>query len=112
MVHGLSTVVAGIKDHAIALGQPFGSCDLGGCGEHVSEQRGMLLTGFGQRGDVFTRDNQDVNRRLRMDVSKGVALVILVNGGRGDAPVNDFAKKTTHGAISLQEYALMEACPI
>jgi hypothetical protein len=47
-----------------------------------------------------------------MDVSKGVALVILVNGGRGDAPVNDFAKKTTHGAISLQEYALMEACPI
>jgi hypothetical protein len=44
-----------------------------------------------------------MHRRLRVKVREGIALLILVDGGGGDASVNDLAKEATHGAFSVQE---------
>jgi hypothetical protein len=40
---------------------------------------------------------------LRMEVRESVALLVLVDGGGGDASVNDLAKEATHGETSVQE---------
>jgi hypothetical protein len=71
--------------------------------EQMSEQCGVFFAGFGKRSQMFTRDNQDVNRRLGMDIGEGVAFVILVNGSRRDASFDDPAEKAAHNRISVQE---------
>src|ERR1039458_5141806 len=38
-----------------------------------------------------------------MNVRKGVALVVLVDGGGGNASINDLAKEATHSGNSVQE---------
>jgi hypothetical protein len=42
-----------------------------------------------------------------MNVGKGITLVVLVDGGGGNASVNDFAKKAAHGETSVQERQLV-----
>lgn len=54
---------------------------------------------------MLSRDDEDVHWRLRMNVSKGVTLVVLVDGRGGNASFNDFAEETAHDEISVQEGA-------
>ena len=103
MVDGLAAVFAGVKDDAVASGEVFLASDFG-CGpEQVSEEGGMVRTGFGERDDVLARHDEDVHGRLGRNISEGVALVVLKNGRGGNASFNDFAEETAHDGTSVQE---------
>lgn len=45
-----------------------------------------------------------VDRGRRIDVGEGVAIVVLVDRGGGNATVNDFAKETTHSIIPFNKF--------
>jgi hypothetical protein len=40
---------------------------------------------------------------LGVDVGKGVAELVLVDGSGGNGSFNDFAEETTHSGTSVQE---------
>lgn len=103
VIHGLATVAAGADDGAISVVQALGSRDLGRCPEQVAEKCLVFGSGVGQRGDVFAGNDQDVGRRFGIDVEEGIALIILINGGRWDGAVGDAAKEAVHTGNSVQE---------
>ena len=106
MIDGLAAVGAGVDDHAIAVGEAFGTCDFG-CGpEEMAEEFFVVGVGFGEGDDVLAGGDEDVDRGLRMDVGEGVALAVLVDGGGGDGAVDDLAEEAGHGVISVQQWRL------
>src|ERR1700733_6421382 len=44
-----------------------------------------------------------MNGRLRMNIRKGVAFVILVNSSRRNGAIDDLAEKAAHNRTSVQE---------
>ena len=50
---------------------------------------------------MFARNDQHVHGRLRMEVGKGVHLIILVDGRGWNLAFNDFAKDAAHGDPSV-----------
>jgi hypothetical protein len=103
MIDGLAAVFARVDDDAVALGEIFLAGDFCRSPEQVSEKRGVMRPGFGERDDVFARHNQDVDRSFGPDISEGVAFVVLKNRRGGDASFNDFAEEAVHDGISVQE---------
>jgi hypothetical protein len=103
MGDGLAAIFASVNDHAITLVEILGAGDAGGGPEQVAEQRCVVPAGFDHGDNVLARRDKDVDRRLWVDVRKGVAKLILIDGGGGDAPLNDHAKEATHSGFSLQE---------
>lgn len=96
MVDGLSAIFAGVDYGAIALCQPFGACYFGSCPVKMTDQSIVLLISVGNRRNMLARNNKDVYGRLRVDVGKGVALVVLVDGFGRNTSIDDLAKETTH----------------
>ena len=103
MIDGLAAVFARVDDDAVALGEIFLAGDFCRSPEQVSEERGVMRPGFGERDDVFARHNQDVDGSFGPDISEGVAFVVLKNRRGGDASFNDFAEEAAHDGISVQE---------
>jgi hypothetical protein len=103
MVDCLSTVFAGVDHGPIALRQSFGTRDLGGCPMKVADQGAVLLARMCNGLDVLTRNNEDMHRRLRIDVGEGVALVVLVNGLGRNASIDNLAEEAAHFGFSLHE---------
>ncbi len=103
MIDGLAAVCAVVDDHAITLGEAFGTGNFGHGTQQMAKQRLVAFIAIGQRRDVFPRGQQHMHGRLRVDVGKGVAQLVLVNGGGGDASFNDLAEEATHGETSVQE---------
>jgi hypothetical protein len=100
VVHGLAAVFSGVDDSAIALRESLDARDLGSGPMQVAEQRVVLLLCVRNGGDVLSRDDKDVHRRLRLDVGEGVAVLILVDGFGGNTPVDDLAEYAAHGEES------------
>ena len=92
VIHRLAAVVAGVHDYAITGGEFFFARDLCYRPQQMAQQRGVFLARFRERNDVLARHNQQVNRRLRMNVRKGDTFLILVNTSRGNASIDDLAK--------------------
>ena len=67
----------------------------------MAEQRAIAFICVVQRCDVFARRHQHMNGGLRMKVREGVAKLVFVDRGGGDAPVNDLTKKATHSDTSV-----------
>ena len=103
MFDGLAAVLAGVDHDAIALMEVPGAGDFSRDPEQVSEQGAMGPFTLGERGDVFARGHQHMNRSLRTEVGKPVAEFVLIDGGGGDASFNDLAEEATHNANSVQE---------
>ena len=103
MIHGLAAILAGIDHHAVAVGEAFVAGDPRRGPQQVAEQRAVPFGAVSQRRDVLARRDQHMHRRLRVKVREGIALLVLVDGGGGDASINDLAKEATHGAFSVQE---------
>lgn len=107
MIDGLAAVGAGVDHDAITLGQLFRAGDFG-CGAHeVTEQRTIVGIALGKRGDVAARSDEHMHGGCGMNVGEGVTLVVLVDGGGGNASVNDFAKDAAHGETSVQQRQLV-----
>jgi hypothetical protein len=96
MIDGLAAVFARVDHGAIAMREPFGAGNLGGSPVKMADQSVVLFASMGNGCDVLARNDKDVYGRLRIDVGKGVALVVLVDSFGRDTSIDDLAKETTH----------------
>jgi len=103
MIDSLSAFRARIDHHAIAFGQVLRASDFSRGPEQVAEQIGVVFYTFSERDEVFARSYENMDRGLRIDVGKGIAELVLVDGGGGDASFDDPAEETTHDGNSVQE---------
>lgn len=103
MIHRLPAVVAGVDDHAVALAEALVASDLRCSPEKVAEQGGVMCASFGEGDDVLARRDEDVHRRLRIDVGEGIALLVFIDRGGRNTSLDDFAEKATHDGTSVQD---------
>jgi hypothetical protein len=59
-----------------------------------AQQDTVLGSGVEERGDVLSRDDQEVHRSLRIDVVKGHDLIVLVGQFSRNLTTGDLAEKT------------------
>jgi hypothetical protein len=103
VIHGLTTVFAGIDDDAVAFAEAFVARNRGRCVEEVTENVAVLSAGVVERGEVFAGNDENVDGGLRMKIGEGVTQVVLVDGGGGDGAIGDFAKEAGHGVTSRRD---------
>src|SRR5262245_55504905 len=93
--HGLTRVAVGIEDSPVALVGVTVLFRQGGGGSlHGAHERIIMRVEIVERGDVTTRNDQDVQWRLRVDVSDCDELVVLVDEASRDLSRDDLAEKT------------------
>lgn len=80
VIDGLTAVISGIDHRAISLGEALGPCDFRRSPVQVAEQFFVGLLSVSDRGDMFPWNDQNVDRRLGIEIGKSVALVVLVDG--------------------------------
>lgn len=103
---GLAAVVSGVDHGAITLGEALGSGDFSGGPMQMAEKLVMFLFGLGNGGDVLAGNDEDMHRRLRLHIGKGIALIVLVDGSGRDGSIDDLAEDATHSQLkSLQAAA-------
>jgi hypothetical protein len=103
MIHRLAAVFPRVDHHAKAVGKPLLPREIRSNPKQMPEQSAMFFSGLGQRNHVLPRRNQNMRRRLRIDVFEGVAFVVLINRTGRNAPLNDLAKEAAHNGNSVQE---------
>lgn len=75
----------------------------------MAEKKRVLLGCIVQGGDVLAWNDQDVGGRLRMDVSEGNAMLVLMDHGGGNLAIADAAKETVAHAQGGY-YNLISTC--
>jgi len=105
MIDGLAAVGAGVDDDAIAVVESLGAGNIGCYRDEMAEERAMSGIGFGEGNDVLAGRDENMHRGLRVDVSEGVTLVVLVDGLRRNASFDDLAEEAAHGEISLHGWS-------
>jgi hypothetical protein len=103
VIDGLPAVVSRVDHHAVSLGKIVLAGQVRPNPQQVAKQGRVLLACFSQRNKMFAGRDQNVNWRLRIDIGKSVAFVILVDSRRRDASFNDLAEKAAHNGTSVQE---------
>lgn len=103
MIHCLPGIWAAVDDGPIALHEALVSRDLRGRAKKMSNQRSVLGRCVIERGDMLTRNDEDVHGGLRIDISERDALVVFIDRLGRDATIDDFAEEATHDEFSVQE---------
>lgn len=106
---GLPGPGTGVEDDpvAVAVDLLLGG-DPAGLAQHVGGDAGLGGREGGGVGVVDLRDDQDVRRRLRVDVPEGEGRLGLADHGRRDAPRDDLAEQAVrlrfpgHGCASRE----------
>jgi hypothetical protein len=94
---GLACACACIDDGAIAaLGKSLLVSDARRHTQEMAEQRFVPLRSFVERFHVVARDDEHMHGRLRVDVTKSQATLVLVNDVSGNFSRNDLTKETAH----------------
>lgn len=106
MIHGLAAMLGRVDDYAIAPGKPVLAGQVGRDPQKMTEQGRMLLAGVGQGSQMFPGHDQKMDRRLGMDIGKGIASVVLVDGLGRDASFDDPAEDAARHGTSVQELVL------
>ena len=84
-----------VPGHALLLG------DFSGHGKHVTDQLFVFGMDIIDGGDLFGRNDQDMNRRLGLDIAKRRHLLVLVYDVCRYVAVDNFRKERRHGGILL-----------
>ena len=92
VIHGLPPILSRVDHRAVAIGQSLVTRDLRRDQMEMAQQGTVFDGGVFNRSQVRARNNQHVNGRLRIDIREGVALLILVDGLRGNASIDDSAE--------------------
>ena len=80
MQHGLAAKVVTVDDQTITVFGKSLRLGIAGGGEHqLADEGGIRLLECVQRADRSTRDEQDMGRRLRIDIAEGKYFVVLVD---------------------------------
>jgi hypothetical protein len=96
VIDGLSAIFTGINHCPVALGKSLAARNFRRDQVKMPEQGTVFFRRVRNRRDVFAGNNQNMHRRLRMNVRESVASLILVDRFRGDASIDDSAKKAGH----------------
>jgi hypothetical protein len=95
VIHGLTGVRSLVQDQSIAaLGNSLFPRHVVGRREHPTEE--VVVVELGDRLYVLSRQDQEMNRRLGVDVRNGDDVVIPVEGFElrvGDQPAEDAARQ-------------------
>jgi hypothetical protein len=100
MIHGLAAVCAGVDNDAVAFSESLVARNFGRSLEEMAEEVAVFNAGIVQRGKVFAGNDEDVDGRLRMNIGEGVAQLVLIDSGRGNGAIGNFAKEAGHGVTS------------
>ena len=93
MKNRLASVGVNVDHRSIALLSDTGLVrNLCGNLEHVGQECRIFGTDVVQRRDVLLRADQDVHRRLRMNVVKCVHSIVFVDGPGGQFMFRDLAE--------------------
>src|SRR5260370_41285913 len=94
MMDGLAAVVAGVDNDAIAAIEPLAPRKVRrGC-HQVPKQRFVLGHSLGLRGNVLFGDDNQMRRRLRVDIREADAQLIFVYAVGRDGSGDNLAKQT------------------
>ena len=96
VVYRLATVGSRIDDGAVSQREPFGARDFRSGPLQMTEEFLLCLLGESARGDVYSRVDKDMHWGLRLDIGKGVAVLILVDSFGRNGPVNNLAEDAVH----------------
>ena len=105
VVDRLPAVFAVVDDDAVSLVQAARAGNLRSCSQKMTQQKPVVLLRARQRVKMLARGNQNMGRRLRVDVRKGVALLILINSGGRNCAFNNLAKQAAHNGTSVPDDA-------
>ena len=90
MRHRFTAIQSVIDDEAVAgTLQPEMIRDLGGLQQQMAQQTMIIRRGVGNAWDGFSRHDEDVRWRLRIDVVEGQDQVVFIDDGGGDVFVDD-----------------------
>lgn len=103
---GLAAVFSGVDHCAITGGEPLGAGDSSRGPEKMTEQLAVLSVCLGDGRNVLAGNEEDVHRRLRLNVRERVTLVVLIDRFRRNTPVEDAAKETTHSSPRVYRLTL------
>lgn len=107
MEHCLAAVAVTIDHHAEApIRNPDLSCDPVRHQQEVPEQPIINLVRIEECRKVLTGNNQDMDRRLRVDVFEGDRLLVLKHNFARTFPVGDLTKETGIHAFALSIFCL------
>src|SRR6267142_2300219 len=84
MKYGLPCAKAVVKNGPVTIGELTLSGDLRGNELHAPEHRRILGRGIGERNVMLSGTNQNVRRRLRLNVLEGEDLGVFVHEFRGN----------------------------
>lgn len=99
--YGFARVFAVVENEPVSgFGDALAACDFGGDQENVAENRLILRGGETYAWDRLAWDDENVDRGLGRDVSKGETVIILEDDIGGDFAVPDFLKEC-HGVSAF-----------
>lgn len=101
MIHGLAALFSGVYYNAIAIAQSLFAGNIGSGQKQVAQQIPLALVCFTKRADMFPGHNQDMHRRLGVEIRKGVTEIVLVDSGGRNFAFDDFAEGAAHSVISV-----------
>ena len=103
MKHALATIDTGIDDEAIAcIGNPLLFCNRISSQQQAPKQHGIRILQLGNRGEMFSRDDERMDRRLGIDIVERDYQIVLIDKRCGNGPRDDFAKEAVaHLVVSF-----------
>ena len=90
-----------VKDHPIPVREVLIFGYLAGHQEEVAQQASLLFGSFGKGRNMLFGNDQNMGRRLRVDIPKRHRLIVLTNDVRLHLSLSNFAKNTTRHKFSL-----------
>jgi hypothetical protein len=93
VIDGLSAVGAGVDDEAKTVVEVLQLCNFICCEKEFTENSGFGSGGVCDGSEVLLGDDQDMHRRLWMDVGKREHVIILVEARDRDHTVGDLAEE-------------------
>jgi hypothetical protein len=113
MIHRLTAVSPGVEDDAVAsVRDALGYRDLPCVGDQLGQQAGVSRRQLAQVRIVLPRDDQDMHRGLRIDVSESDSSGIFRHDGRWNLGRGNTAEQAVRHAEDLNVWQAWRAADI
>lgn len=100
MRHGLARIRTVVDDETKSIRQAEFFRDLSGYEEQVPQHAFVGWAAFGDAGNDLLRHDEQMNRRLRLNIVKHDALIVFMFDARGDLAINDALENSFHAACA------------
>jgi hypothetical protein len=93
MIDGLSAVRTGVDYEAETIVEVLLLCNFVSCGEQLAQKFGVGGGGVGEGSEVSLGDNQDMHRRLWIDIREREHMIALIESCDRDRTAGDLAEE-------------------